>query len=115
MKRALPWVVVGAAAILLVLAFWRSGPPSPAEVHRRLLAHPEMAPYARAYAKFGPIATENLSALAAAEPAIYGNLTPSPLLYKFEFLDSNGSALVLYDAGADRILRVFNLFEGRLG
>ncbi len=111
MKRAWPLAAVAAAAVLLLLASWRTGPPNSAEIERRLLAHPEMAPYNRSPANVTLLDPGSLAKLAAAQPAVYGNVTGPGPFYRVEF----SGALVLYDAGSDRILKVFNLFEGRLG
>lgn len=111
------WAIPGlvAAGILLALLTGPAGPPGDAEVQRRLLAHPEMAPYNRSNATIGRIAPGDLPGLAASQPAIYGNISASPLLYRVEFRGAGGEALVIYDAGSDRIVRVFNLLRGRLG
>ncbi|MEM3087239.1 MAG: hypothetical protein QXO51_08385 [Halobacteria archaeon] len=117
MRRVSIGVGLAAGGLIVALLLW--GPwgasPGDVEVHQRLLARPDMAPYAKARAHILPLTPENLPGLAAEQPAVYGNLTSSSGLYRVEFYTPSGDAvLLIYDAGNDRVLRTFNLLSGRL-
>lgn len=114
MRRLWIPAAVVAAVALLFLVMAPPGPPDIHQVRSHLLAHPEIAPLRSSMARLVRVPPDDLPALAASQPVIYGNLSSSVLLYRAEFREENGTRLVIYDAGRDRIERVFNLLEGRL-
>lgn len=79
-----------------------------------VLADPAVGPGPWSRVNATLIPTEELPRLVVSQPVVYGNLSPSGRYVRVELQGNRSALLVIYDAGSDRVLRVFNLFEGRL-
>lgn len=82
--------------------------------YNRVIAHSDVGPGPWSSVNATLIDPGDLPRLAASQPALYGGLSPSGLYLRVELRGNESTRLVIYDARAERVERVFRLVEGAL-